>query len=126
MATSFASLGAAQEQRLVRAQTATFLKARLEQMVEAGAVSRSALAALSAAATPSATAFGVPTTHTTRRPEWAYKHVKSAVPGAWFGGVGPGGESGGRGFRSGGTGKDRKSTRLNSSHLKLSRMPSSA
>ena len=74
---SFAALGAAQEQRYVREQAASFLKARLEQMVEAGTVSRAVLAG-----SPAASAVaGVPTTHTTRRTEWVYKHVKSAVPG---------------------------------------------
>jgi hypothetical protein len=85
---SFASLGAAQEQRLVRANTAAFLKSRLEAFVEAGVLSKTALTALAVAAPASTNAWsaGVPTTFTTRRPEWAYKHVKSAVPGEFWGG----------------------------------------
>lgn len=77
---SFAALGAAQEQRLVRAQTAAFLQERLAQLVEAGAAHRSSSAA--AATALFVEAGGVPTTVTRSRPaaEVVYQHVKSAVP----------------------------------------------
>ncbi len=75
---SFASLGAAREQGLVRANTATFLKARLEALVKSGVLDATALETLSR---PSVAA-GVPTRVITKRPEFVYKHVKSAVPGA--------------------------------------------
>ena len=47
-------------------------------------------------------------------------------PGTGSGGQGAGTGSGDEGSGTGGTGQDRKSTRLNSSHIQKSRMPSSA
>lgn len=87
MSASFAALGAAQEQRLVRDQTAAFLKKRLAEFAEAGSLPRAALAALEQQRRSAAAGLfdGVPTTVTRSRPaaEVVYKHVKSAVPGEW-------------------------------------------
>ena len=83
---SFASLGLAQEQQLVRAQTAAYLKTRLEAMVASGAVD--AAAALQALSTGRASS--VPTRVVKTRPEWVYKHVKSAVPCEFLVGKGVG------------------------------------